>query len=523
MVLTLRVSSAPDIIAAMRKLSSRQIRLIKFTCIGLTVAVYFLRLDSNVGLMIDDSWYVLLAKSIAEGHGYHLINSTAPQTLPLYPPGFPAILSFIWSFNPNFPNNVIAMKLVSLAALALTWKLLWQLHRQYFQASEVMCWLTTTAVMLTPLLVYYATSTLMSECVFLLLQTLVMMLYWKAESGRNQWKLIFAIGSIVGVAALIRIAGMALVLAAGLIFLLRKKFAAAALIFFLGFLPVGIWSIYSLQSAPPAPEERSNYIANNYLFHFLRSDENNLRSPNVTATEFARRVSHNVIELSSSSFGQLFVPLLNPKRSTAGMLLSCFITLILLIGIVQAIRSRIDFTEIYFVISLVLILGWAFSPTRFLVVLMPILLQYFSSGIGWLAGKFQWQKANFQLIAISILLAGFVVIHFTMLAAKYDVGAGLKNKFAMFEQQRNLEEIIQWTKQNIPADEVIATDVPALIFLHTNHRTVHLIDPEKDRELWRQLGIRHVVLSGITTAHPLEGFQLLFSTNDQKAFIYQVQ
>ncbi len=507
----------------MLKLSSRQIKYLKFTCLALTVAVYFLRLDNNVGLMVDDSWYVLLAKAIAEGHGYHLINSTAPQTNPLYPPGYPAILSLIWFLNPNFPNNVIAMKLVSLAALALTWKLLWQLHRQYFQASELLCWLTTTAVMLTPLLVYYATSTLMSECVFLLLQTLVMVLCWKAESSKNQWRLIFTIGSIVGFAALIRIAGIALILAAGLIFLLRKKLGAAAMICCLGFLPVGIWSVYSLQSASAAPEERSNYIANNYLFHFLRSDENNLRSPNVTATEFVRRVSHNVSELSSSSFGQLFVPLLNPKRSTAGMLLSCFITLILLIGIVQTIRSRIDFTEIYFVISLVLILGWAFSPTRFLVVLMPILLQYFSSGIGWLAGKFQWQKVNFQLTAISILLAGFVAIHFTMLAAKYDVGAGLKNQFVMFEQQRNVEEIIQWTKKNIPADEVIATDVPALLYLYSNHRTVHLIDPAKDWALWRQLGIRHVVLSGITTGKMSAGIRLLFVTKDQKAAIYEIK
>ena len=505
----------------MPKFSFRQINYLKFSCIALTVAVYFLRLDSNVGLMVDDSWYVLLAKSISEGHGYHLINSTAPQTLPLYPPGYPAILSLIWSFNPNFPNNVIAMKLVSLVALALTWKLLLHLNRQYFQTSEVMSWLITTTAMLTPLLVYYATSTLMSECVFMLLQTLVIVLCFKAETA-NSKKWIVAVGLIAGFASIIRIVGLVLIVAGTLTFLLRKKFAAAAIICCLGFFPVGIWTIYSLQSAPPAPEERSNYIANNYLFHFLRSDENNLRSPDVTVTEFARRVSHNVIELSSSSFGQLFVPLLNPKRSAAGMILSCLITLILLIGIVQTIRSRIDFTEIYFVISLVLILGWAFSPTRFLVILMPILLQYFSSGIGWLTEKFQWQKANLQLTAISILLAGFVAIHFVMLAAKYDVGAGLKNKFVMFEQQRNLEEITQWAKNNIPADEVIATDVPALIFLHTNHRTVHLIDPEKDRELWRQLGIKYVVLSGITTAHALEGFQILFSTKDQKALIYKV-
>ncbi len=473
--------------------------------------------------MIDDSWYVLLAKSIAEGHGYQLINSTAPQTTPLYPPGFPTILSLVWSLNSNFPGNVIAMKLVSLAALALTWKLLLQLYRRYFSAWEVMSWLTTTAVMLTPLLVYYATSTLMSECIFLFLQTLVMVLCLKTEnSSKSLWILIVAIGSLAGFASLIRIAGIALVLAAALIFLLRKKFAPAAIIFFLGFFPIGIWTIATLPSQNLAVEERSNYIANSYLFHFLRSDENNPRSPNVTASEFVLRISHNAIELSSSSFGQLFFPLLNPKRSIAGIILSCLITLILLTGITHTIRSKISFTEIYFAISLVLVLGWAFSPTRFLVVLIPIMLQYFLSGIRWLTEKFQLQKVNFQLISISIVLAGFIAIHLTMLAAKYDVGS-LKNKFVMFEQQQNLEEIIQWTKKNIPASEVIAADVPALIFLHTNHRTVHLIDAENDRELWRKLGIHYVVMSGITPAPTVNDFQILFSTNDQKAFIYQVK
>ena len=144
----------------------------------------------------------------------------------------------------------------------------------------------------------------------------------------------------------------------------------------------------------------------------------------------------------------------------------------------------------------------------------------------WMAiGKIQWSKVKIQLLLVSLLLAGFVGIHLAAISAKYDLAfAGkFKNQFVMFEQQRNLEEILEWTKKNIPAHEVIATDVPALIFLHTNHKTVYLIDPEKDQGLWRQLGIRHVVLSGITTAHAPDGFQILFSTNDQKAVIYKIQ
>jgi hypothetical protein len=532
----------------MLKFPSRQINYLKFICIALTVTVYFLRLDSNVGLMVDDSWYVLLAKSISEGHGYHLINSTAPQTTPLYPPGFPAILSLIWSLNSNFPANVIAMKFVSLAALALTWKLLLHLHRQYFQASEVMCWLMTTTVMLTPLLVHYATSTLMSECVFLFLQTLLIVLCFQVESSKHRWILIFVIGFIAGFSVMIRIAGVALVLAAVLTFLLRKKFAAALLIFFLGFLPLGVWIISSFQSSPPAPEERSNYLANNYFFHFLRSDENNPRSPDVTVSKFVQRISHNAIELSSSSFGQLFFPLLNPKRSYAGIILSYLITLILLTGMILTIRSKLEFIEIYFIISMIFILGWAFSPTRFLVVLMPILLQYFWIGIGFLFrvssprvskgcnGKsFIDSEGHIveaaladaratdtvRAVSISILLAGFVAIQLAMIAAKYDFR--LKNNFVMFQQQQNLEEIVQWTKQNIPADQIIATDIPALIFLHTNHRTVHLIDAENDQELWRKLGIHFVVMSGITTGKISSGVELRFTTKDQKAAIYEVK
>ena len=508
----------------MLKFSVRQINFIKFTCIALTTAVYFLRLDSTVGLMVDDSWYALLARSIAEGHGYHLINSTVPQTTPLYPPGYPVILSFVWLFNSNFSDNVIAMKLVSLTALALTWKLLLHLNRQYLQVSEAMNWLTSTAVLLTPLLVYYATSTLMSECVFLLLQTLVIVLCFKAETA-NSKKWIVAIGLIAGFASIIRIVGIVLIVAGTLTFLLRKKFGAATIICCLGFIPVGIWTAYSHRASTLAPEERSNYVANNYLFHFLRSDENNLTSPNVTASEFGHRIGKNFYDLIASSFGNLFAPYLSPKRFPAGTAVSFVIALISFIGLVQSIRNNLNFIEIYVLISLLLILGWGYNPTRFLVVLMPILLQYFVGGIGWFAEKTNSQKANLQLLIISIILLGFAGVHLAAIAIKYNLpfSARLKNQFVMFEQRNNCDEIIQWTRKNIPANEVIATDVPALIFLHTNHKTVHLINPEKDKDLWRQLGIRHVVLSGITTVHPLEGFPILFSTNDQKAVIYKIQ
>ena len=264
-----------------------------------------------------------------------------------------------------------------------------------------------------------------------------------------------------------------------------------------------------------------------FLLSRALPDAGDVNSPTITVTDFIQRISRNVTSLSASSLGQMFVPYLNPKRSRVGAVVSFALTLILLTGFIQTIRSRLDFTELYFAFSLLLILGWGFSPTRFLVVLMPMLLQYFGVGVGWLAEKAKLPQQPMQTLMIALILAGFVATHLATLSAKYDLafGARLKNQFVMFEQQRNLEALIQWMKKNIPADEVIATDVPALIYLHTNHRTVHLIDAEKDRELWQQLGIRHVVLSGITIEQsPMKnGVQLLFSTENQKAAVYEVK
>ena len=77
--------------------------------------------------------------------------------------------------------------------------------------------------------------------------------------------IVIAIGVIAGFASMIRVAGIAVIIAAVLTFLHRKNFVAASIIFFLGFAPLGLWSAQFFKTPRIAPEEHSNYIANNYL------------------------------------------------------------------------------------------------------------------------------------------------------------------------------------------------------------------------------------------------------------------
>ena len=64
----------------------------------------------------DEGVYVVLAKALASGAGY--VHDSLPGS-PLegkYPPVFPLFLSVIWVWSPNFPDNLVIMRLAVAAA-----------------------------------------------------------------------------------------------------------------------------------------------------------------------------------------------------------------------------------------------------------------------------------------------------------------------------------------------------------------------------------------------------------------------
>src|SRR5437868_2377050 len=69
--------------------SSAKLKLAGVALFVLALSIYVLRLDRVAGLFVDDGWYIMLAKAMATGQGYTLINSPSSGILPLYPPGFP--------------------------------------------------------------------------------------------------------------------------------------------------------------------------------------------------------------------------------------------------------------------------------------------------------------------------------------------------------------------------------------------------------------------------------------------------
>ena len=72
-----------------------------------------------VGVTNDDGMYVILAKSLATGHGYRWLNLPGTPAATHFPPGYPAVLALIWLLAPSFSANVILFKLANASFMAV--------------------------------------------------------------------------------------------------------------------------------------------------------------------------------------------------------------------------------------------------------------------------------------------------------------------------------------------------------------------------------------------------------------------
>jgi hypothetical protein len=185
----------------------------------LFLVIYLSRLDRVVGLIVDDAWYVLLAKALATGQGYTLINSPTPGIRPFYAPFFPFLLSLFYRLSPNFPGNLWLLKSVSVAAMFGAGVLTYSYFKRIRRVPVYTALGLAAATVFYPALVFLATSAVMSECVFLLLQLGAVVLIERSVAEReNKTALRFAaLGTVLVAAAfLTRPAGLGLLVGTGL-------------------------------------------------------------------------------------------------------------------------------------------------------------------------------------------------------------------------------------------------------------------------------------------------------------------
>jgi hypothetical protein len=480
--------------------------------------IYLLRLDRIVGLAVDDAWYVLLAKSLATGQGYTLLNSPTPGILPLYPPAFPWLLSLLYRLAPGFPENVYLFKAVSIAAMLVAGVLIYR----YFERERALPWFVAlslaVASVLTPMLVLLATSTVMSECFFtLLFIAIVVLIERSARAGRSAQglRLAAAAGAVTAIAFLTRSIGVALIVA-GFLYLLKKRLLPAALAFAtVAVLLAAPWVVYTRLHAPTPEQQREQggHIVLPYTQQFWQRLAGDERLGNITAAELPARVAGNIAEIAGRDVlrivaAPVFEALRDPfvevqqehvRRGESGqpLLASFVLSLLLLAGFVAVARQGIPMGELAVLFSLGITVLWPWETIRFVLPLTPFLLFYLLSGARLLFGLAQRRTANGQAQWKAMAVAASLVIAINLYGnLHYIVKAQSASPLERPQWLRifaELETMFAWTSRSVPQDALIASSNAPLLHLYTGHKTVTPDNPAANWENWNRLGVRYLM------------------------------
>jgi hypothetical protein len=475
----------------------------------LPLPIYILRLDEVAGMMVDDAWYVLLGKALAEGRGYWLINSPVAGILPGYPPGFPALLSLVFRVQPGFPGNLFLLKSVSIAAMLGAGLLSYAYFRQRRLPGDIAA-CGAIAVTLTPALVFLATSTVMSECVFLVAQLGAVVLVHRAVDARAESAARTAVlaGLVAAATMLIRSAGVAVV-AAGFLWLIKERqwkrawmFAAVAGVC------VAPWLLYSSANAPTAAQQEIHRgsIVYSYGDQVWMRRAGSTLSGRIAPRELLARIANNTADVVGRSIGGIFVPTLLRGSDESGeevlslggnlgwtfvglggspvnMAISAAFAAITLFGYVRAIRHRITVAEFLVPISIAITLVWPWWPFRFVLPLAPFLFYYFVEGLRPAAAPSVARVVLSTLIGLHLYDHGGYTLH----ARSRD-----PHRVDWLARYAEVDATLEWMSRHVDARDVVATTNPALVYLRTGHRTIALDTMTENWSIWRDRGARSV-------------------------------
>jgi hypothetical protein len=484
------------------------------------LAIYLLRLDHVAGLIGDDAWYIEFAKSIAQGVGPRLINSAGPHVVePLYPPGFPALLALVFLVSPQFPANVLLLKAVSVAAMIGAGLLTYRYASRYRGLSRPVAAAVAFGTVITPALVFLATSTVMSEPVFLCAELGAVLAIERAAAERSTRWPMFA-GALAAATMFVRTAGIAVPMAGILYFVVKRRWRHAIVFgaaFVLCTLP---WSIYARTHAASRADlvDHGGVMAIDYASWFWKGEAGTIASRTEGVDVLPARVERNVANIAIRDMGGILMPALFRTPAESGLevlglappeggkvpsmgsalgtkAISAALTLLALAGFALACRQRLTFAEPLVVATIGMVALWPFPTFRFVLPLAPFLLTYLVVAIGALASTVTRRDAPILAPAAAVRILLLVVIGLNLLDHAQYIAQVRDNDRASPWKSTDVDvtEVLNWLRDHGAPGGVVAATNPALVYLVTGLPTVSITSLGDRWERWDKMHVRYLV------------------------------
>jgi len=291
----------------------------------------------------------------------------------------------------------------------------------------------------------------------------------KYEKGRDNWALGSAVGVIAGLAFLTRSAGVALVLAMALYFLLRRQPK--------GFLPVIIAGVFVLgwlgwgYVNGPTIENTNAGSYESYYQTFRALIGNNGQSNLTTLLSVIAKNALGLILIS--------IPVVCLGLAYESVLYFGFAFLFIAAGFLRQSRARLGLVHIYIVTYLAVHLLWPYtSYDRFLMPLLPFLLLFMLIEVQTMFALIRKVVADRKQL-IGRASAAFIGLALAVLvgASLYNYGLGVYRSVSLGTWRKvprpasDDAEAIEWIESHTDPSDVLICYRDPLYYLYTSRKT----------------------------------------------------
>jgi len=468
--------------------SPRRISLILFMVLAAAGVFYYATLSTqDFGSAHDDSIYVTTAKSLATGQGYRIISLPYEPAQTKYPPLHPFLLSLIWRAYPQFPQNLVPMMILTIAA---TLSFLAISYRYLVKHGYASSWQAVVVVILAVVnwrTLVMATS-LYSEAVYALVSIVALYLAEKYEQQDQARLTGVLVGVAIGLTYLTRSVGVTLLMALALNFALRRKWKKALIPVAVASLFVVGWGLWCRANRTTAEGINVAYYTNyfdhiNYVIHSLQ-DQNNMSKAEVL-----------LYLLSRNAF--IFI-LVSPMVVILGVDFTLaqyfgFATLFILAGFVRQVRSRLRLLHIYLILYLAMNAIVPFpSYDRYLIPLIPFVLMFVVAEAARLVTLIRHEltkngrvikQVSAAIIGLALLISAGTVLYNHCSEIFRRLGQASLEKTGKPAPEDI--EAIQWINEHTNPSDVLVGYHDPVYFLFTGRKTARSL-PMREWIDWRE-------------------------------------
>jgi hypothetical protein len=432
-------------------------------------ALAFMAITSvPLGVFWDDGVYLITAKALATGAGYHFIHLPGAPPAVHFPPLWPALLAIVWKLSPSFPENAVALKMVNPVLMATGAALACSYAIRRLAVPPIVAGIA--AVLFGAALpVVVMGGVLFSEPLFF---AILMGALWFADAAVEEggWRSALCAGAAVGVLCLARSVGIALLpaLVIALLVARRKREALVATVAAIAVLaPWQLWmALHTQDLAAPLRGSYGPYFdwvlgmyrERGALFVFTIARMNLLwlmRALGVTLFPFGPRAIR---------------PLL--------------VTLVLVVTAIAVIRARRRATTalLFILFYFAIVFAWPYTPDRFMWALWPLLGMLVASG-----AVECWRISAERGAVRGVRATGVFTCAVAVFALGCHAGYSLRGAARHWwdsAARTNADAMLpvsEWINANTAPGDVIAVDGEPFIYLHTGRTVVpvHILSTDE--------------------------------------------